>query len=138
MTVIEYLPEIGAGMDAEIAKNFQRILTKQGLKFQLAKKVTKVEAGNESSTGHPSFNVIMEAASGGGDKQTMNFDAVLQCVGRRPYTDQLGLKDVGVSMDERGRIKIDKQFRTSIPSIRAIGDVIFGPMLAHKAEEEGN
>jgi dihydrolipoamide dehydrogenase len=137
VTVIEYLPEIGAGMDGEVAKSFQRILAKQGLKFQLSSKVTNVQEVGKSDKALPLLKVSFESSSGGGEKQALTFDAVLQCVGRRPFTDQLGLKEVGVQVDERGRIKVDKQFRTSVPSIRALGDVIPGPMLAHKAEEEG-
>ena len=131
VTVVEYLPVIGgAGMDGDVAKNFQKILTKQGLKFKLG---TKVLQGAKRDG---KVFVDVEPAKGGA-KETLEADAVLVSIGRRPYTEGLGLKEAGVQMDDRGRVKIDKYFRTNVPSIRAIGDVVIGPMLAHKSEEEG-
>ncbi|KAI3650479.1 hypothetical protein MP228_003960 [Amoeboaphelidium protococcarum] len=130
VTVVEYMPSIGAGMDAEMAKSFQKILQKQGIKFKLG---TKVLSGQKKDG---KVLVDVEDAKGG-NQQTLEADAVLVSIGRRPYTDNLGLKEVGVEMDDRGRVKIDKYFTTNVPSIRAIGDVVIGPMLAHKAEEEG-
>lgn len=130
VTVVEYLDRILPGMDDEIAKNFQRILKKQGIEFKLASKVTGVEkAGNGAE-------VTIEPAKGG-DSETIKTDVVLAAIGRTPYTEGLGLEDVGVKKDNRGRITVNEQYETSVSGIYAIGDVIEGPMLAHKAEEEG-
>ncbi|KAG8952104.1 dihydrolipoamide dehydrogenase precursor [Tulasnella sp. 424] len=131
VTVVEYLGAIGgAGMDEEVAKTFQRTLSKQGLKFKLN---TKVLSG-EKVDGQVKIKV--EAAKGG-KEETLDADVVLVAIGRRPYTKGLGLEKVGVEVDKRGRVIIDDQYHTSTPGILAIGDVTFGPMLAHKAEEEG-
>jgi len=131
VTVVEYMNAIGgAGMDSEVAKTFQKILTKQGLKFNLGMKVL---GGKKTANG---VQVDLEAAKGG-QKQTIEADVVLVSIGRRPYTENLGLKEVGIQMDDRGRVKIDSHFNTSVKNIKAIGDVVIGPMLAHKAEEEG-
>ncbi|KIO19655.1 hypothetical protein M407DRAFT_246099 [Tulasnella calospora MUT 4182] len=131
VTVVEYLGAIGgAGMDEEVAKTFQRTLSKQGLKFKLN---TKVLSG-EKVDGQVQIKV--EAAKGG-KEETLDADVVLVAIGRRPYTKGLNLDKVGVEMDKRGRVIIDDQYHTSTPGILAIGDVTFGPMLAHKAEEEG-
>ncbi|KAG8934605.1 dihydrolipoamide dehydrogenase precursor [Tulasnella sp. 417] len=131
VTVVEYLGAIGgAGMDEEVAKTFQRTLSKQGLKFKLN---TKVLSG-EKVDGQVKIKV--EAAKGG-KEETLDADVVLVAIGRRPYTNGLNLDKVGVEMDKRGRVIIDDQYHTSAPGILAIGDVTFGPMLAHKAEEEG-
>ena len=116
-------------MDAEIAKQTQKILTKQGLKFKLN---TKVTAGDASGAG---VKLDVEAAKGG-KNETLDADVVLVAIGRRPYTAGLGLENIGVEMDERKRVVIDQEYRTKLPHIRCIGDVTFGPMLAHKAEEE--
>jgi dihydrolipoamide dehydrogenase len=99
---------------------------------------TKVLSATQASNG--TYTVTVEPAKGGGTpaQQKLDTDAILVCIGRRPYTERLGLKEVGVETDEKGRIKINSQFVTNIPSIRAIGDVVAGAMLAHKAEEEGN
>lgn len=129
--VVEYLDRILPGMDDEIAKQFQRILTKQGVKFQLGAKVTGVTANDNG--GH---TVTVEPAAGG-DAATVDADVVLVSIGRVPYTDGLGLEAVGVAMEGRGMIKVDDHFQTNVPGIYAIGDVIRGPMLAHKAEDEG-
>ncbi|CAG8497121.1 7564_t:CDS:10 [Diversispora eburnea] len=130
VTVVEYLGSIGAGMDGETANQFSRLLQKQGLKFKLN---TKVIDGSKKD-GKVFINI--EPAKGG-DKETLEADVVLVSIGRRPYTENLGLENVGIDVDERGRIKIDSQFRTNKPNIRCIGDVTYGAMLAHKAEEEG-
>jgi len=129
VTVVEYLDRILPGMDDEIAKQFQRILTKQGFTFHLSSKVTKVETGTSGNT------VTVEPAAGG-EAKTLQADIVLVAIGRRPYTDGLGLEGVGVTL-ERGKVVIDDHFQSSVPGIYAIGDVVRGPMLAHKAEDEG-
>jgi dihydrolipoamide dehydrogenase len=130
VTVVEYLDRILPGMDGEIAKQFQRILQKQGFEFRLGMKVTGAEAGAQGVT-------LSMAPAAGGEASTLEADVVLLCVGRRPYTEGVGLETVGVAKDERGRIKTDGHFATNVPGIYAIGDVIAGPMLAHKSEEEG-
>ncbi|KAF9273245.1 dihydrolipoamide dehydrogenase precursor [Mortierella alpina] len=120
VTVVEYLGAIGAGMDGDMAKAFHRTLSKQGFKFKLSTKVIGTEKLADGRVG-----VKLEA------------DVVLVSIGRKPYTEGLGLENVGIQVDERGRIPIDSEFRTSVPNIRCIGDVTYGAMLAHKAEEEG-
>ncbi|MCG8506094.1 MAG: dihydrolipoyl dehydrogenase [Sphingomonadales bacterium] len=130
VTVVEFLDRITPGMDAEIAKNFARILKKQGLEIKTGHKVTGVKKLKTSVT------VTVEPAKGG-DTSDIKCDVVLVSVGRRPYTDDLGLDAVGVAMDDHGRVKVDGSFATNVPGIWAIGDVIEGPMLAHKAEDEG-
>lgn len=127
--VIEYLDRILPGMDQEVAKQFQRILEKQGIKFHLSSKVTGVARSGAGAS------VTFEPVAGG-DAQSMTADVVLVATGRRPYTDGLGLEEAGVAM-ERGRIVIDEHFRSSVPGVYALGDVVRGPMLAHKAEDEG-
>jgi dihydrolipoamide dehydrogenase len=129
VTVVEYLDRILPGMDDEVAKQFQRILTKQGFEFNLGSKVTKVETGKKGAT------VTVEPAAGG-EAKTLSADIVLVAIGRRPNTDGLGLEAVGVAT-ERGRVVIDDHFKTNVAGIYAIGDVVRGPMLAHKAEDEG-
>ncbi|BCB18428.1 dihydrolipoyl dehydrogenase [Bosea sp. ANAM02] len=129
VTVVEYLDRILPGMDGEVAKQFQRILEKQGFTFQLGSKVTKVETGKKGAT------VTVEPAAGG-EAKTLNADIVLVAIGRRPNTDGLGLDKAGVAT-ERGRVVIDDHFKTNVAGIYAIGDVVRGPMLAHKAEDEG-
>lgn len=128
--VVEYLDRILPGMDLDVAKSFQRILQKQGFAFKLSTKVTKVEAAGEA------HRVTVEPAAGGAP-EVLDADVVLVAIGRTPYTEGLGLDDVGIARDQRGRIEVDAHFRTSAPGIYAIGDVIRGPMLAHKAGEEG-
>lgn len=130
VTVVEFLDRIVPGMDGEIAKAYQRILKKQGMTFHLSTKVTGAKAGKDGVT------LTLEPAEGG-EAQSLEADVVLVAIGRRPYTDGLGLEDAGVRLDNRGRIEVDSRFRTSADGIYAIGDVIAGPMLAHKAEEEG-
>ncbi|KAF9427928.1 dihydrolipoamide dehydrogenase precursor [Podila epigama] len=131
VTVVEYLGAVGAGMDSDMAKAFHRTLAKQGFKFKLNTKVTGTEKLADGRVG-----VKVEAAKGG-DAETLEADVVLVSIGRKPYTEGLGLENVGIQVDERGRIPIDSEFRTSVPNIRCIGDVTYGAMLAHKAEEEG-
>ncbi|ELR10257.1 dihydrolipoyl dehydrogenase [Pseudogymnoascus destructans 20631-21] len=130
VTVVEFLGQIGGpGMDAEIAKQAQKVLKKQGIDFKLNTKVT----GGDSSGENIKINV--EAAKGG-KAEELSAEVVLVAIGRRPYTEGLGLENIGVEVDDKGRIVIDSEFRTKFPHIRAIGDATFGPMLAHKAEEE--
>ena len=130
VTVVEFLDRILPGMDAEIAKQFQRILTKQGFAFKLASKVTgAIPAGEKLS-------VSVEPAAGG-TPESIEADAVLVAIGRRPYTDGLGLAEAGVALDPQGRVVVDEHYQSNVPGIFAIGDVIAGPMLAHKAEDEG-
>ena len=127
--VVEFLDRILPGMDNEIAKQFQRMLEKQGIKFRLGH---KVEGVGKTKTG---AKVRVEPKDGG-DAETIEADVVLVAIGRRPYTEGLGLEETGVAMD-RGRVTIDNGFQTNVPGIYAIGDVVRGPMLAHKAEDEG-
>jgi dihydrolipoamide dehydrogenase len=129
VTVVEYLDRILPGMDGEVAKQFQRILGKQGFAFHLSSKVTGVKKTKSGA------QVIFEPVAGG-EVQTLDADVVLVATGRRPYTDGLGLEGAGVTLD-RGRIVIDEHFRSSVAGIYAVGDVVRGPMLAHKAEDEG-
>ncbi|MCA1537583.1 dihydrolipoyl dehydrogenase [Bradyrhizobium sp. NBAIM03] len=128
--VVEFLDRILPGMDGEIAKQFQRILEKQGFAFKLGSKVTGVEVNSKA------LLAKIEPASGGA-AETIEADVVLVCIGRVPYTDGLGLKEAGVALDARGRVQIDPHFATSLKGVYAIGDVVAGPMLAHKAEDEG-
>ncbi|MES0099369.1 dihydrolipoyl dehydrogenase [Mesorhizobium sp. M0019] len=130
VTVVEFLDTILGGMDGEVAKQFQRLLSKQGFEFRLGAKVTGVAKARKGAT------VTFEPVKGGA-AETIEADAVLISTGRRAYSDALGLKDAGVDVDERGRVKTDGHLRTNVPGIYAIGDVIAGPMLAHKAEDEG-
>lgn len=130
VTVVEFLDNILPGMDAEVVKNFTRMLKKQGFKFKLGTKVV----GTETSAN--GVKVSVEAAKGGG-AEVLDADIVLVAIGRRPFTQGLGLEEVGVKLDERGRVAIDGHFKTNVEGIYAIGDVVVGPMLAHKAEEEG-
>ena len=130
VTVIEYLDRILPGMDGDVAKNFQRMLQKQGFAFKLSSKVT----GASKSKGKVMLSV--EPAAGGA-VETLEADVVLVAVGRVPYTDGLGLDEAGVARDAKGRVEIDHHYQTNVPGIHAIGDVIKGPMLAHKAEDEG-
>jgi dihydrolipoamide dehydrogenase len=130
VTVVEFLDRILPGMDNEVVKAFERVLTKQGFKFRLGSKVTGATPGKDG------IALTVEPAKGG-ETETLNADVVLVSIGRRPYTQELGLDTVGVALDERGRVRTDAHFATNIPGIYAIGDVIAGAMLAHKAEDEG-
>lgn len=128
--VVEFLDRILPGMDGEVAKQFQRILEKQGMTFKLGSKVTAVDTKGKT------LKATVEPAAGG-KAETVEADVVLVAVGRVPYTQGLGLKEAGVEMDERGRVKIDDHFQTNVKGIFAIGDVVRGAMLAHKGEDEG-
>jgi dihydrolipoamide dehydrogenase len=130
VTVVEFLDRILPGMDGEIAKQFQRIREKQGFKFKLGAKVTAVDASGKT------LKAGVEPAAGGA-AESLEADVVLVCIGRVPFTDGLGCKEAGVALDNRGRVQIDHHFATSVKGVYAIGDVVAGPMLAHKAEDEG-
>jgi dihydrolipoamide dehydrogenase len=130
VTVVEFLDRILPGMDGEIARQFQRILEKQGFKFKLGAKVTAVDTSGKT------LAAKVEPAAGGA-QETLEADVVLVCIGRVPYTEGLGLQQAGVALDNRGRVQIDAHFSTNVKGIYAIGDVVAGPMLAHKAEDEG-
>jgi len=130
VTVIEFLDRILPGLDGEVSKQMQRILGKQGFTFKLGTKVTGAAVGNESIT-------LTVEPSKGGDPQQIETDVVLVAIGRRPYTAGLGLEEIGIEVNPRGRIATNAHWQTNVPSIYAIGDVIEGQMLAHKAEDEG-
>src|ERR1700757_1440601 len=130
VTVVEFLDRILPGMDGEIAKQFQRILEKQGFKFKLGAKVTAVDTSGKM------LAAKVEPAAGGA-QETLEADVVLVCIGRVPYTKGLGLQQAGVALDKGGRVQIDSHFATNVKGIYAIGDVVAGPMLAHKAKDEG-
>lgn len=129
VTAVEFLGHVGGqGIDMDVSKNFQRILKKQGMAFHMG---TKVTGATRTDSG------IAVSVEKGNKTQTLDCDVLLVCVGRRPFTQNLGLENVGVKLDERGRVPTNERFQTSCPSVYAIGDVIAGPMLAHKAEDEG-
>ena len=130
VTVIEYLDYITPGMDREISNEFKKILTKQGIKFKMGSKVNSVKNTNTGVS--INYTNIKDSKD-----ETLDFDKVLVSVGRKPYTEGLNLTKVGVKKDSKGRIEVNEKLQTSIKNIYAIGDVIKGPMLAHKAEEEG-
>ncbi|VDN30540.1 unnamed protein product [Dibothriocephalus latus] len=131
VTVVEFLGHVGGmGIDMEISKLFSKILTKQGFTFKLN---TKVLSANRNG----SDIIVSTEGVKDGKKSEITCDTVLVCIGRRPYTTNLGLENVGIKTDDKGRVPVDKRFRTSVPNIYAIGDCIEGPMLAHKAEDEG-
>jgi dihydrolipoamide dehydrogenase len=130
--VVEYLDRILPGMDTDVARTFQRILEKQGFVFRLGQKVTGV-----SDAGDAGLVVSVVPAAGDATSETLEVDAVLVAVGRKPFTDGLGLDEAGIERDSKGRIAVDEHFETSLAGVYAIGDVIAGPMLAHKAEDEG-
>ncbi|XP_046851728.1 dihydrolipoyl dehydrogenase, mitochondrial-like [Xenia sp. Carnegie-2017] len=134
VTAVEFLGHVGGmGIDMEISKNFQRILKKQGMNFKLNTKVTGATKNGEI------IKVDVESVKDSSKKKRyrLECDTLLVCIGRRPYTNNLGLEELGIQLDKAGRIPVDSRFSTKIPSIYAIGDVIDGPMLAHKAEDEG-
>jgi dihydrolipoamide dehydrogenase len=131
VTVVEFLDRILPGFDGEVAKQSQRIFQKQGFAFRLGSKVTAVAKDGDA------LKVSVAPAKGDGAAETLAADVVLVAIGRRPYTEGLGLKEAGVALDERGRVKTDGHFKTNVDGIYAIGDAIAGPMLAHKAEDEG-
>ncbi|MDP6588763.1 MAG: dihydrolipoyl dehydrogenase [Alphaproteobacteria bacterium] len=130
ITVIEFLDRILPGMDGELAAQFQKLLRRQKMKFKLSTKVTGAKSGKNGVT------LAMEPVAGG-EAETLKADAVLVAVGRIPYTEGLGLEQAGVALDKGGRIEVDENFATNVAGVYAIGDVIKGPMLAHKAEDEG-
>tara|TARA_R110000868_G_scaffold1520_8_gene12153 strand:- start:158 stop:1612 length:1455 start_codon:yes stop_codon:yes gene_type:complete len=130
VTVIEFMDKILGGMDGEVSKQFQRMLAKQGLEMKLSSKVTGVESTDTGA------KVTYEPVAGG-KSVAVEADVVLVATGRRPYTDALGLEGIGVKLDKAGRVEIDEHFKTNVDGIYAIGDVVAGPMLAHKAEDEG-
>ena len=130
VTVVEFLDGALPGMDGEVRRQAQRLFEKQGMTFKLSSKVTAVDASG------PALKAKVEPAKGGA-AETIEADVVLVSIGRVPYTDGLGLKELGVKLDERGRIITDHYYASNVPGIWAIGDVIAGPMLAHKAEDEG-
>jgi len=128
--VVEFLDRILPGMDNDVCRQFQRLLERQGIAFKLSSKVTAVDAAGNR------LKVIVEPAAGG-TAETIAADVVLVAVGRVPFTEGLGLEAAGVNKDGKGRIVVDAHFATNVPGIYAIGDVIAGPMLAHKAQDEG-
>jgi dihydrolipoamide dehydrogenase len=130
VTVVEMLDRITPGLDAEVARHLQRVLEKQGIAFELGTKVTGVDTKGKS------LKLTLEPAAGG-KSETVETDILLVAVGRAPNTEGLGLNEAGIKCDARGRIVVDKRYETSVPGVYAIGDVISGPMLAHKAEDEG-
>jgi dihydrolipoamide dehydrogenase len=127
--VVEFLDRITPGLDGEVAKQFQRILNRQGMKFQLSTKVVGVEKSGDA------LKVSVEPAAGG-ERQVIETDVMLVSIGRRPYTDGLGLKEIGVGLDARGRVVTDAHYSTNVQNIWAVGDCREGAMLAHKAEDE--
>ena len=127
--VIEFLDHITPGMDKEISNEFMKILRKQGIKFELNTRVEKITKKDNG--------VIIEVSNKNNEKNKLEADVVLISVGRKPFTNNLNLENIGVEIDKKGRVKVNKNFETNIKNIYAIGDVIDGPMLAHKAEEEG-
>ena len=130
VTVVEFLDRILPGIDGEVARQFQRILQRQGMTFKLSSKVTAVDTSGKT------LKAKVEPAAGGA-AETIEADVVLVAIGRVPFTEGLGLEAAGVKKDNRGRVIVDQHFATNVPGIYAIGDVIAGPMLAHKAEDEG-
>jgi dihydrolipoamide dehydrogenase len=130
VTVVEFLDRILPGMDNEVCRQFQRIVEKQGIRFKLSSKVTAVDAADGKLAAR-----IEPVAGGAGE--TLAADVVLVSIGRVPFTQGLGLEELGVRKDNKGRVVVDSRYATSVPGVYAIGDVIAGPMLAHKAEDEG-
>jgi dihydrolipoamide dehydrogenase len=130
VTVVEFLDRALPGLDGELGKQAQRLLSRQGMTFRLSSKVTSVDKSG------PVLKAAVEPAAGG-DSESLEADVVLVAIGRRPFTDGLGLDQVGIKRDERGRVLVDDHYQTAVPGIYAIGDAIGGLMLAHKAEDEG-
>lgn len=129
VSVVEFMPKIVPGMDGAVSKELQKVLKKQGMKFNLSCKVTEVQRNGDE--------VKVSFENKKGEVETITGDYCLVAIGRKPYTEGLGLENVGIELDEKGRIKVDKHLKTNVDNIYAIGDVIKGAMLAHKAEEEG-
>ncbi|MFD2239219.1 dihydrolipoyl dehydrogenase [Aureimonas populi] len=130
VTVVEYLDKVLGPMDSEVSTAFQKLLAKQGFDFKLGAKVTGIARDGDKAS------VTFEPAKGG-EPETLSADVVLVATGRRPYTQGLGLEEAGVALDKAGRVEIDAHYKTNVDGIYAIGDVVKGPMLAHKAEDEG-
>jgi dihydrolipoamide dehydrogenase len=130
VVVVEFLDRVLPGMDLDVAKSFQRLLQKQGVTFKLSSKVAAIDSSGAQ------LKASIEPAAGGA-AETIDADVAMICVGRVPYTEGLGLEAAGVKLDDRRRVAVDAHFATNVPGIYAIGDVIAGPMLAHKAEDEG-
>ena len=130
VTVVEFLDRILPGMDSEVARQSQRLFEKQGITFKLGSKVSAVDTAGKK------LKVKVEPAKGG-DAEMLDADVVLVAIGRAPFAEGLGLAEIGVARDERGRVVVDDRFQTNVKGVYAIGDVIAGPMLAHKAEDEG-
>ena len=130
VTVVEFLDKLLGPMDGEVSTAFQKLLAKQGLEFRLGAKVTGIAKTEKGAS------VTFEPVKGG-EAETVDADVVLVATGRKPYTEGLGLEEAGVKLDDRGRVEIDAHFRTNVEGIYAIGDVVKGAMLAHKAEDEG-
>jgi dihydrolipoamide dehydrogenase len=130
VTVVEFLDRLVPGMDGEVGKQFERTLGKQGMKFRLSTKVTGAALTDAG------VSLTLEPSKGG-EAEMLDSDVVLVAIGRRAFTESLGLAEIGVALDERGRVIVDDHWATNVPGVYAIGDVIAGPMLAHKAEEEG-
>jgi len=131
VTIVEFLDHILPGIDSEVARQFHRMLEKQGLTFKLSSKVNAVDTSGKV------LKVKVEPAAGGGAAEMLDADVVLVAIGRVPYTEGLGLEALGVKKDNRGRVIVDPHYKTNVDGIYAIGDVIAGPMLAHKGEDEG-
>ncbi|HUJ42951.1 MAG TPA: dihydrolipoyl dehydrogenase [Opitutaceae bacterium] len=136
VAVVEFLPKIAVNYDDDVARLLTRLLTRQGLRIEVNARVTGLKSPGSLPKTHPPPNVVLLAEREG---QVIEFpaDKILVCVGRRPVTENLGLERVGVQLDEKKRIQVDDHLRTSVPGVWAIGDVVAGPMLAHKAEEDG-
>jgi dihydrolipoamide dehydrogenase len=130
VTVVEFLDQLLPGMDGDIRKEAAKIFAKQGMELKLSTKVTGCTVKGKKAT------LTLEPATGG-EAETLTADCVLVSIGRRPNTEGLGLEAIGLATNARGQIEVDHEFRTSVPGVRAIGDVVPGPMLAHKAEDEG-
>jgi dihydrolipoamide dehydrogenase len=130
VVVVEFLSRILPGTDAEVARQFQRLLEKHGMAFKLSSRVTGIDASGKK------LRTKVEPVAGGA-AEVIEADVALVAIGRVPYTEGLGLEALGVDRDNRGRIVVDRHYATNVPGIHAIGDVIAGPMLAHKAEDEG-
>src|SRR5262245_11587668 len=130
VTVVEFLDGVLPGMDGEVRRQAQRLFEKQGMVFKLSSKVTTIDASGKR------LKATIEPAKGG-TIETIEVDVVLVAIGRIPFTEGLGLKELGIKLDERGRVVVDHYYATNVAGIWAIGDVIAGPMLAHKAEDEG-
>lgn len=135
VTVVEFLDRILPPMDGEVSKQMQRILGKQGITFKLSTKVTAAKPGSSGIS--LTLEPAQASGTGAAQSEVLEADVVLVAVGRKPYTEGLGLESAGVTLDNRGRIAVDKHFQSNVPGIYAIGDCIAGPMLAHKAEDEG-